>query len=334
MAPQFVEFSGDRHLDIVTATFDGSAHVAFGSEGGFLAPEHILDSKGHRVLLAQYWDYERKDWLENAKQPKGHCTSAVAFDWDGDGDLDLLLGSYGDGQLYRQMNEGKAGAPQFTGVNLPISAGGQPLRVAGGITTPQLVDWNGDGLTDILCGGFGDSYGDGPGGGVWVYLNCGAAKSPSFDAPITLIPTSPKGAKQPTRPDSALYAHAVDYDADGDLDLIVGGYSHWSPPARSLSEAEQTRVLELQRQIEGVEERVAKLYAAVEKGLEAATPEAQSAAIDKLFESPEFLEAQAELQRLHAELDGLVPSDKREAFVWYYERSTASQSTTKTTGTF
>ena len=41
MGSQFVDFNTDGHLDYITATFDGSPHVSYGSAEGFGAPERI-----------------------------------------------------------------------------------------------------------------------------------------------------------------------------------------------------------------------------------------------------------------------------------------------------
>ena len=49
------------------------------------------------------------------------------------------------------------------------------------------------------------------------------------------------------RPDAGLYADAVDYDGDGDLDLVVGGYSMWTPPARELNAEEKATVARLKK---------------------------------------------------------------------------------------
>src|SRR5262245_11580325 len=107
MSPQFVDFDGDGALDIVAGTFDGSPHVAYGSKEGFAQPVSILDAAGQRIVLNQFWNYESAKWDETRRcdvagssPPIGQATSAVAFDWEGDGDLDLLLGDYRSGRIY------------------------------------------------------------------------------------------------------------------------------------------------------------------------------------------------------------------------------------------
>src|SRR5690606_6313607 len=108
MSPQFVDFDADGHLDIVAGTFAGSPFVARGSATGFTAPVQILDEKGERIVINQFWNYDAKKWDNtdrcdprgNDKLARGHLTSAYAFDWDADGDLDLILGDYDGGHLY------------------------------------------------------------------------------------------------------------------------------------------------------------------------------------------------------------------------------------------
>ena len=319
MAPQFVDYNADGRIDIVTATFDGSPHVSLRGPEGFAEPERILDKKGERVMLAQFWNYKAEKWDNNDGQPKGHCTSAVVFDWDNDGDHDLLLGSYKDGHLYRQMNEGKPGKPKFTGVNVPVTIDGKKLGIPGGITTPRLVDWDGDGLVDLLVGGYGDGYGKGDGGGVWLYRNVGTLGAPRFAAPLTLIVPSAKDGKGPTRPDTGLYADAVDYDGDGDLDLVVGGYSNWEAEPRELTQQEHAGADELQAQINASQEAMSALHDGL--GIDESTSaEKRKKLFEKLLETEEYTKLREASQAARIELLELIPAPNRESFVWLYRR--------------
>jgi hypothetical protein len=230
MAPQFVDFNADGFIDIVTATFDGSPWVAFGSKEGFNQPKHILDKDGKRIILSEFWDNEARKWTEKDKtggaSPKAHCVSAVAFDWNGNGVFDLILGEYGKG-LFVQMNEGTNAEPKFTGVSKPILVDGKPFDAGDKITAPRLVDWDGDGLVDIVYGTFGDAWGDEAGGGVFWLRNIGEKGKPAFSKPQQLIAPSRKDSHGPARPDAALYVDVVDINGNGRLDLVVGGYSVW-----------------------------------------------------------------------------------------------------------
>lgn len=324
MSPQFVDYNADGHMDIVTATFDGSPHISYGSKDGFQKPQHFLDRHGKRIMLSQFWNYEDKKWDENKDQPKGQFTSAVAFDWDADGDYDLILGSYKGGTIYRQMNEGTNQDPKFTGVNVPVHTAGKPFALAGGVTTPRLVDWDGDGLTDLLCGSFGDSYGEDLGGGVWVYRNVGKLGAPKFGEAMTLIPASTKGQTEPTRPDAGLYADAVDYDGDGDLDLIVGGYSQWREVQLELSPSDKARAETLQEEMNGLTEKFQGMFEAnFENMAKDASPEELEAGHKKFRETEAYKKLMAELQSKGDELRKLIPAPKRETFVWLYRRISA-----------
>src|SRR5262249_34426282 len=155
-----------------------------------------------------FWNFDAKKWdhatrcdPQGVTLPEGQCTSAWAMDWDGDGDLDLLLGDYKSGRLYLRRNEGGKGARRFATTNEVVLAAGQALDV-GKRGTMRVLDWNRDGLPDLVCSSMGDAYGDGPGGGVQLFLNHGTATAPAFDAPIQLIPESRKGSDGPVRPDS------------------------------------------------------------------------------------------------------------------------------------
>ncbi len=339
MSPQFVDFNHDGKLDIVAGTFDGSPHVAYGTDQGFKQPEQILDHKGERIVLNQFWNFDSKKWDSTKRSdaagntlPNGHCTSAIAFDWDQDGDLDLLLGDHDSGHLYRRVNEGTSTEPRFALVNVPVLADGKALHVAGTVTTPLLVDWDRDGLLDLVCGGMGDAYSEATGGGVYLYRNTGKLGAPTFAAAVTLIEPSGKGhVGGPLRPDSGLYMDVADVDTDGDLDLVVGGYSHWKPKPRELTAEEKAKVAALQAEL-------AKVNAASQATMQTVTDAVkgldEAAAATKRGEllaakRPELSALGKQRQSLTEELDPLVSTPQRVSYVWVYTNTTVASAPAK-----
>lgn len=353
MSPQFVDFDADGSLDIVAGIFDGSPHLVRGSKAGWGQPEQILDRDGHRIALNQYWNFDAKKWdrttahdtKETGEQRKqrqqaraasekkavredlsdfGHLTSAIAFDLDGNGTLDLLLGDHASGHVYYRLNQGTAQKPMFTTINEPLLADGKPIDVPGTVATMRLVDWNRDGLVDLACGGMGDAYQNGEGGGVYVYLNVGTAKAPKFAAPITLLEPSKKSASEPTRPDSGIYMDFGDNDGDGDLDMIVGGYSHWTPKSVELTDEQKQRAEQLKTELAKFDKDSQAFYERVDKALAGLDEAAADKKRTELFAETrdERTNLGKRRQAAQKELEALVPGPKRESFVWLYENVT------------
>jgi hypothetical protein len=328
MSPQFVDYDADGSLDLVAGIFDGSPHLARGSTTGWLAPQQILDRSGRRIVGNAFWNFDTKQWdATHAHDAPGHTgevhvTSAIAFDVDGDGDLDLLLGDHRSGRVFVRDNEGSRAAPRYATTNLPLLAAGAPLDVPGTVATLRAFDWDRDGRLDLLVSGMGDAYADGPGSGVWLYPNTGTEPRLQLGAPIELVPASTKAGNGPTRPDAGLYADAGDVDGDGDFDLVVGGYSMWQPTPPSLDDAQRAKVAELQAAIAAEQASLTALQAAVEKAVEGLEGDAADRAYGEVYRErqPERTAIQQRLGALRTQLEPLAPGRKRESFVWLYER--------------
>ena len=70
---------------------------------------------------------------------------AINFDWNGDGRYDLLVNSENVNLL---INSSQSGPPwHFTDAG-PLSN----RKLAGHTTSPTTVDWDGDGVRDLLVG--------------------------------------------------------------------------------------------------------------------------------------------------------------------------------------
>ena len=146
-------------------------------------------------------------------------------DYEGDGDLDLMAGidEWGDygwdnafdekghwtnGPLhgYVYLVENRDGAYRVKG---KIEAGGQPVDVYGA-PSPNMNDFDGDGDLDLICGEFLDRF-------TW-FENTGTRTDPVF-APGRFL----ENDRGILRMDLEMITpSAVDWDHDGDIDLVVG----------------------------------------------------------------------------------------------------------------
>jgi len=162
----------------------------------------------HRKIRANQWKY---------------------VDYDGDDALDLVVaagvwddygwdnaynpeGEWTNGPLrgfvYLMRNEGTSEKPKYA-KPAKVQAAGKPVDVYGR-PSPNFADFDGDGDLDLLCGEFVDSF--------TYFENKGTRKMPKYAAGRKL---THKG-KVLTMDLEMILPSAVDWDGDGDIDLIVG----------------------------------------------------------------------------------------------------------------
>jgi len=326
MSSQFVDIDGDGLKDILVGSFEGVPFLIRASQQGYMPAERILDENNETVLLSDFWNREDNKWDKTDRAGvEGHCTSAHAVDWTGNGVLDLLLGDYYGGRLYWRENVGTATEPKFAATSQPVMAGDQPVVVTGGLSAPIAVDFNGDGLFDILLGGSK--------GGVYYLENIGEAGQPRFAALKTLVPPVPNPRNSymtevpvvdglPAYPGSSWHIELVDYNGNGKLDLLVGARAAWQPEVEPLTEAQLAEKEQLQESAREFDQQFRELaleLQRIQEESEEQDVEAQEAAIKPLMER--FQELATERRQVQLRLTEMgAGGPKQGDFVWWFPR--------------
>lgn len=239
-APAFGDVDGDGRTDLVVGVL-----------GGAYDPNRTTVANLHYFSRAADGRYIRRTAQLLPVLDVGSESVPGLVDLDGDGDLDLLLGSKIDpvqrstGLVHWLENVGTARHPAFRQRS--------PLPIAGSYhMAPTAGDLDGDGHADLLVGGFGarvawyrgnvlvdsalvtiprgsnttpalgDLDGDGDldllvgeaSGGLNYYRNDGTRTAPLF----VLVSEQYEGIDVGRRSAPAL----ADLDGDGDLDLLIG----------------------------------------------------------------------------------------------------------------
>ena len=152
-------------------------------------------------------------------------------DYEGDGDHDLIIGvgdwtDYGwdhaydsqgrwrngplHGHVYLIENQGSDAQPKYVDTPKMLHAGGGEIDVYGW-PSPNFADFDGDGDLDLLCGEFLD--------GFTYFENLGSRETPNYAAGRKLTADDGKPLAMDLQ---MITPTAIDWDQDGDLDLIVG----------------------------------------------------------------------------------------------------------------
>jgi FG-GAP-like repeat len=194
-----VDLDQDGRSDLISGSWPGELYFfRRQADGKFAAPEQLIGHDGKPInpgngasVFAVDWDANGTldllvgnmlgdvNWFsgkradgkmtfgppqpvmaagENLKSPSGEA-APVAADWDGDGKLDLVLGTE-NGSVFWYRNGGPAGIPKLEAARTlvgesPVAWKGDENRIRGewGLRVkPCVVDWNGDGKLDLLLG--------------------------------------------------------------------------------------------------------------------------------------------------------------------------------------
>jgi len=220
LTPRMADLNGDGIDDLVSGSYPGQAYLWKGiGEGMFGAREYLRDVNG------------------NVLNP-GHSNSVVPFDWDDDGDLDLVWGIRIDKTgIALSINEGDKKNPKFSAPKKIRSAEKRTL-VKSSNTAP--IDWDGDGLFDLVCGTEGGAI-------IW-YKNIGVKGKPNFTgAPEILIANNFNrntliGELNPKPHGYRTKIFPFDYNRDGKLDILVGDFYSFKGKQLEISAEDKIKV--------------------------------------------------------------------------------------------
>lgn len=128
------------------------------------------------------------------------------MDWNGDGLNDILVGEYAGRIKYYQ-----AVTPDSLTEMDDLQAAGEYI-VGGLVGSPMVVDWNNDGLMDLLVG----FASPGAGSSIQLYINSGSPGAPMLDAAESVLFGGAGLVAYSCTP------WAGDIDQDGLIDIVFG----------------------------------------------------------------------------------------------------------------
>lgn len=183
----------------------------------------------------------------------GTASTVVPVDWDGDGNLDLIVGDI-NGDVYLIPNEGTSKAYSF-GKPVKLMADGKPVHV-NSRAGPCVADWDGDGDLDLLVGA--------DDGSVVLYRNIGSRTSPKLAAPVQLVPpgeanfgpSAPKDVRRGVRSKICV----ADWNGDGKPDLLVGDLAVQKPDVPEPTAEEKAQQAQTRKELEPITKRYSELF--------------------------------------------------------------------------
>jgi len=179
--PAFLDYNADDRIDMIVGT--GGYYSATGTRDARLI---LLENTGTvEAPVFQVIDEDYLSFSQFASIPTWEFAPA-AGDMDQDGDIDLLIGDRNGRLFYLENLAGPGQAANFAAPVYPYA----DINV-GTSSTPTLVDLNGDGLLDIVCGErIGNNDTEGRCSNLNYFQNIGTMGDPVFNSDLTQAPNT------------------------------------------------------------------------------------------------------------------------------------------------
>jgi hypothetical protein len=208
-APSFEDWNGDGLKDLIIGEGGGSI---LGKVRVYLNVGTETQPQFAGYLYAKCGD------VDLTCAPSGCMGCYPRFvDWDQDGRKDLLVGQ-SDGVVKIFMNvAGPNDLPVLDdGAKITVGSGAPLDLDVGYRATPTPVDWNDDGLLDLVVGGMD--------GAIHLYLNCGCngGVPPAFYASGPLGDYVQENGTNLFVPGARSSPVVMDLDGDGKKDVLTG----------------------------------------------------------------------------------------------------------------
>ncbi len=208
----------------------GSSNVTVSRVNGtphLLVPGNELTKFPTGDFQARKQIYPKSKLVADSGRVRANQWSYVDFDGDGAQDIVVGHGLWGDygwdnafndkgdwirgplrGHVYVIRNKGSTEDPQYEQPQ-QLAAGDQPVETYG-MPSPNFADFDGDGDLDLICGSFIDDF--------TYFQNTGTETKPDY-APGRKLSRDGQPLKMHL---CMIVVSAIDWDRDGDVDLIVG----------------------------------------------------------------------------------------------------------------
>ena len=209
-----MDWNNDGKLDLISGDANGNVWVFInsGTKGAPKLDEGKLVEADGKVIRASREHYKQVDgnWVVDRVTTGSHILAQVyskvhMADWDDDGLKDLLVGH--ETQIIFYKNVGTPSKPRFLApVVIPFPEGNHVSR-----PSPFVVDWDGDGLKDLLVGSETNI--------IRFYRNIGTSKEPVLDKE-KVLELKGEGMDRWYR----CRIDVTDWNNDGKLDILLGNF--------------------------------------------------------------------------------------------------------------